>query len=432
MKYQIPFGKEMLYADLPKEQVLFYAEPIKPEVPSNADVLIEEALDHPIGTKRLEEMVTADQKILILSDDLTRPTPKRQLIEHILKRLKKVGVPDKNITICLAPGTHRTMTDKELLETFGSEMLQRFEILNINYKYADHLVYLGDTPTGTPIEVYREAIEADFIIGIGNIVPHMSAGWGGGAKIVQPGICGEKTTRGTHLMAALEQNIIETCGNAENKCRHEMEVIARQVGLKFIMNTVMDEHKHILGVFCGDCVEAHRAGVVLAKQVMCPEIPERADILIASANPCQIDFWQGGKPFTFAQHGIKDGGTIIFVMAGEEGLCGNAPEHDYVVRNYSTTSEEKIREDVKNGVIKDAIAIDTPICCDQVRKRGVHTLLVTKGLSQEDCNALGFEMASTLEDALEKAFAKHGKDAKVGIIPYCGETLVFDTTRGQM
>ena len=201
-------------------------------------------------------------------------------------------------------------------------------------------------------------------------------------------------------------------------------VLPKKVGLRFIVNTVMDENHNILGVFCGDFIEAHKAGVKLAREVLCPTIPQKADIVIASANPCNTDFWQGDKPFVFAQYGLKDGGTLIFLLSGEEGLSGDAPQHDYVLRHYCTLSEEKVREDVNNGVIEDLIGIDAPIHLDQVRKRGINTLLVSSHYSQEDTEALGFESCTSVYDALEKAESKLGKDATIGIIPYCGETLV--------
>ena len=424
MNYSIPFGKGTLTFDLPEDQVIYIAEPMTPDVPTDPHVIVEAALDNPYGTAKLEDLVEKGQRIMVLLDDITRPTPKRMLLLHILKRFEKAGIPDSDILLCIAPGTHRPMTHEEMLEHIGQDIMDRFEIININYKDEDRLVYIGDTPSGIPIDVYKEAMEADFIMGIGNIVPHVSAGWGGGAKIVQPGICGERTTRGTHVMAALDQNVMETCGNADNKCRREMELIARKVGLKFIVNTVMDECGNVLGVFCGDFIDAHRAGIELARRVLSPEIPARADIVIASANPCEIDFWQGDKPFVFSQYGLKDNGTLIFLLEGREGLCGNASHHDATVRKYCTLSEEKVREDVAKGLVEDLIAIDNPIHVDQVRRRGVKTLLVTAGLSQADCDALGFEMCTGIEDAINRAFLRQGKDATVGIIPYCGETMV--------
>lgn len=424
MKYKVPFGTEDVQVDIPEERVIFYANMVKNEFPADIHTMIENALDQPFGTDRLEHLVMPNMKVLILSDDITRPTPKRILIEHVLERLKKAKVEKENVTICLAPGTHRPMTDAELRENFGEQLLTEYAFLNINYKDKKHLVDLGTTPSGIPVEIYRVAQEADFIIGIGNIVPHVSAGWGGGAKIVQPGICGEKTTEVTHMIAALDQNVMETCGNADNLCRREIEDIARRVGLAFIINTVMDEQKNVLGVFCGDFIKAHREGIKKARLVQCPSIPAKADIVIASANPCNIDFWQGDKPFVFAQFALKDNGSLIFVISGEEGLCGNAPDHDYVVRHYALLGEKKIREDVENGTIRDLIAIDAPIHLEQVRQRNVKVFLVSKGFTRKDADDLGFEWADSIEIALERALARQGEKATIGIIPYCGETLV--------
>ena len=424
MKYSIPFGKDELQFDLPQERIKYYASPMKPEIPEDTDKLIEDALDAPIGTDRLEALVRSEMKVLILIDDITRPTPKKLMLDHVLRRIDLAGVPHENVTICVAPGTHRPMTEEEKLIHIGERILNEYKFVNQSYSDLDELVYLGDTPSGIPIDVYKVALDADFIIGIGNIVPHVSAGWGGGAKIIQPGICGERTTQGTHLIAALDQNVMETCGNADNQCRREMEMIAEKVGLKFIVNTVMDEDKHILGVFSGHFVAAHRAGIEMARQVLCPEIPCKTDIVIASANPAEVDFWQADKPFVFSQYGLKDGGTLIFALSGDEGLSGNAPHHEHALRNYCTLSEETIRDWVQRGLIEDLIAIDNPIHLDQVRKRGVNTLLVSKGFTQADADALGFELCQSMEDALAKADARQGVDATIGIIPYCGETMV--------
>lgn len=424
MKKQVPFGRETLWVDIPDNQLVYYADMVEFNVTQSPDEMVESALDHPYGTDRLENLVNAGQKVMIISDDITRPTPKRLLITHILARLEKAGILKSDITICLAPGTHRKMSEQEMLDTYGKEMLDEYSFLNLNYKDVDHLVDFGKTPSGIEIEIYREVVESDFVIGIGNIVPHVSAGWGGGAKIIQPGVCGEKTTEATHRIAALDQNVMETCGNADNQCRHEMEEIAARAGLKFIVNTVMNSKEELAGVFCGDFIAAHRAGIEKAKLVQCPAIPCRADIVIASANPCNIDFWQGDKPFVFAQYGIKDNGTLIFVISGEEGVCGNAPEHEYVVRKYALLGEKRVREDVDNGTIKDVIAIDNAIHLEQVRDRGVNVLLVSKGFTEKDAKDLGFEKVPSIEVALDRAYARQGRNATVGIIPYCGETLV--------
>ena len=422
--YSIPFGKEQLSFALDEERVRYYASPMLPDVPDNPDEIIESALDHPYGTPRLEQMLTPDMRVLVLIDDITRPTPKRIMLQHVLARIRAAGLPESHVTICIAPGTHRPMTEEEKLEHIGRDILDTYRLINQDFRDTENFVSLGTTPSGIPIDVYKIVLETDFILGIGNIVPHVSAGWGGGAKIVQPGICGERTTQGTHIIAALQQNVMETCGNADNQCRHEMEAIAEKVGLKFIVNTVMDENRHILGVFAGHFIDAHREGIRMARQVLSPEIPCKTDIVIASANPAEVDFWQADKPFVFAQYGLKDNGTLIFALSGDEGLCGNAPHHEKALRQLCTLREETIRKMVDNGEIEDLIAIDNPIHLDQVRKRGVNTLLVTHGFSQADADALGFELCSDMDEAIRKAEARQGPDATIGIIPYCGETMV--------
>lgn len=426
MQYSIPFGNTTLSFDLDETKVKYYASPSKIEIPTDVDALIEASLDTPIGSERLEVLLHSDMQVMILIDDVTRPTPKSLLLQHILKRVHLAGISKENVTICIAPGTHRPMTEDEKRIYIGENILKNYKLINQTYSDTDALQYIGDSPSGIPIDIYKAALDMDFIIGIGNIVPHVTAGWGGGAKIVQPGICGERTTAGTHSIAALDQNVMETCGNAENPCRHEMELIAEKVGLKFIVNTVMDENRHILGVFSGDFVKAHRKGVEMARPVFGPEIPCKTDIVIASANPANLDYWQAAKPFIFAQYGLKDNGTLIFVLSGEEGLCGNSPHHEDFLRKFCTKNEEEIREFVEKGLIEDLIAIDAPIHLDQVRKRGVNTLLVSSHLTKTDAEALGFELCQDMEDAISRASARQGAYATIGIIPYCGETLVHE------
>lgn len=380
-------------------------------------------LTPPIGTARLEKMVRPDMNIVVLVDDVTRPTPKRFLLGHILRRLEQAGVPDGHITLMMALGTHRVLTQEEIREHIDTEFTERYAFLNIDYKQPGRFISLGKTQSGIPIEVDKTVYQADFKIAMGNIVPHIAAGWGSGAKMIQPGVCSEATTEITHLIACTKQKVMDVCGNPDNLCRREFEEIAGRVGLDFIVNTVMDEHKNIHGIFCGDYIAAHRAGVALARKILCPEIPRRADIVVASANPAQIDFWQGCKPYIFAQHGLKDGSTMIFAMRAEEGLCGNAFHHEQILRQYCTMPYEQILAEVDAGHITDIVGINVPLFIASLAGR-IHTILVSEGLDAQKAAVLGFDYAPDMQPALETAFARQGRDASVGVIPYAGETLV--------
>lgn len=421
--YTVPYGPEQLSFALDDANFLYYAAPVTGHAVPDQQQVITQAFDHPIGALRLEESVRPDQKIVILLDDVTRPTPKRVLLQEVLRRLASAGVPDGNITLIMALGTHRTLTDAEVERHFGHDVIDRFRFLNLDYKDESIFVDLGKSENGTPIQVYREVVNADFKIAIGNIVPHIAAGWGGGCKMIQPGVCSEKTTEVTHLMACTLQNVLEACGTTDNLCRREMEQIAGKVGLDFIANTVLDEHKNILGLFCGHYIAAHRAGVELATHVMRPLIPRRADVVIASATPADIDFWQGCKPYIFAHFGVRDGGVIIFVIHGREGLCGNAPQHEKTLRKYCAMDFASIKAAVDRGEVKDIVGINVPLFVATVSRR-VTTLCVSQGFADADIRDLGFEPCASVESALQRAYELVGRQASVGIIPYCGETLV--------
>ena len=421
--FQLPYGNQELALSVEDKNFLFYASPVRTAPVPDQAVLLRESLDHPIGARRLEESVRPGMKIVVIVDDVTRPTPKKMILAEVLRRLKTGGVGSGQIKIVIGLGTHRKMTQAEISRYLGDENIQGHELVHIGYQDRSRFVNLGTSENGTPIEVYREVVEADYKVAIGNIVPHTIAGWGGGAKMIQPGVCSEATTAVTHLMAATQQQVLDVCGCADNLCRQEMEKIAGQVGLDFIVNTVLNEQKRILGVFSGHYIRAHRAGVELARQVLCPVIPAQADILVASANPAHIDFWQGCKPYIFSMHGVRPGGVLIFAIDGSEGLCGNAPQHEATLRKYSLRPFEELKELVAKGEIDDVVGIHVPLFHATVRHR-VTTICVSTGFSREDKQCLGFLHADTLEDALKGAFAMTSPEAKVGIIPYAGETLV--------
>jgi nickel-dependent lactate racemase len=315
------------------------------------------------------------------------------------------------------------MTKEELSIKLGDEVRERYRVINRDYRDGD-FVDLGQTESSTPIEVDREVLEADFKIAIGNVIPHISAGWGGGSKMILPGVCSQKTTDMMHLMACIVQPVLEVIGTRDNKPRAEMDAIAGEVGLDFIVNTVMDEDKNMLGVFAGHFFEAHRAACDMAEKVMIIPIPAQADILIVSANPCHFDYWQGIKPYTYCHRAVREGGVIVFLLDGTEGLCGDAPSHEGTVRKYLPWSFDDQKAAVDRGEVEDLVGLNVPMYHATVRHRVRSTMIVTNHLSDNDIAALEFDPVTSVQEALERAYDLVGRDAKVGIIPFGGETLV--------
>ncbi len=421
--FELPFKPGLTtHVEVDDRNLLFYAVPRRLEALPDQLTIVENALDHPIGAGKLEDALTPGDCVVIIVDDITRPTPTAQILPPVLKRLAQAGIADADILIFMALGTHRPMTDKELRIKLGDEIPAHYRVINRDYREGNY-VDLGTTFSGVPIEVNREIVAADFRLAIGNIVPHITSGWGGGSKIILPGVCSQRTVARMHYAACLGQPVLEVIGRRDNQARAEMDAIAEKIGLNFIVNTVLDENQRMLGVFAGHYIEAHRAAVALAEQVMVAPIPKPADIVIASAYPCHVDYWQAIKPYTFAHLAVREGGVLIFLLDGAERLCGDAPSHDEVVRTCLPLSVEEQIAAVECGAITDIVALNVPLYHAMVRHRVQRTICVTNHLTAEDVRLLAFDHAPDVQTALEYAYDFMGCDATVGIIPYGGETL---------
>ena len=408
--------------EIPDANLLFNAAPIKPAAIPDQIRIVDESLDHPIGVPRLEASLKPGMNIVVLVDDITRPTPTATILPPLLRRIAQAGIADDQIKIIMAPGTHRPMTEEELVIKLGRRILDRYTVLNRDHRDSSKFVALEATASGVPIEVDREVYEADFVIGIGNIIPHISAGWSGGAKIILPGVCSAKTTDMMHYKACTLQSVLGILGTLDNIPRKEMNEIGEKVGLSFIVNTVLDDQHNMLGVFSGHFVAAHTAGAKLAEQVMVVPIPRQADILIVSANPCHCDYWQGIKPYAYAHRAVRDGGVLIFLLDGGEHLCRDAPSHEPTLRTYMHWEFEAQVREVEEGRATDIVGMNVPMYHATLRRR-VTSFIVTNHMTPDEVAVLGFERCATVQDALDKAFALCGKTATVGLIPYGGETL---------
>ena len=411
-------GTRNIDISLKDENFLYYAEH-EEYIPSKSEEeIIVDALDNPIGSASLTE-VPKDANVAIIVDDLTRPTPTAKIIPYIVERLEQ---RTSNITFITAPGTHRPLTDEELEIKIGKEYIDKYKVVNIDYTILDDYEYFGESEMGTPLHFHKSVLEADYKIAIGNINPHNVVGWSGGAKMLMPGVSGETTTSSTHL-AGVKYHVLDVFGNIDCRMRKEVDDIGGDLGLDFIANTILDG-QNILGLFCGHYIEAHRAGVKFGQKVLRPEIPELADVVIVSAFPSNIDYWQGFKPIGFSMFGVKKGGTIIYLFDAEEGLCGNSPSHKPTLEKYLKKDLQIVTDDFDAGKVEDTVGITNPIYHFQLLDHVKDVIVLTEGLTDEECDTLSFTRKDTIEEALELAFEQQGQDAKVGIIPVGGETLV--------
>src|SRR5919199_3638983 len=271
------------------------------------------------GAPRLRDAVKATDSVLVLVDDATRGTPVPRLLKRVVGNLWAAGVADKQIRLLTAQGTHRRMTEDELRQKLG-EFYGRFETHQHDWLDESSLHEFGRTSDGTRVTANRLLTEADFMIGLGSIVPHRVKGFSGGAKIAFPGVAGREMQERNQWEAS--KRMSETVmGVAENPMRLRMEEAARIAGLNYIANVVTDADKRIVGCFVGDTVAAHRAGCKLAREINAALLPRRADVVLVDSHPADRDFWQSAKGFYSGTMAVRQGGTLIVIAPNPEGVA---------------------------------------------------------------------------------------------------------------
>ena len=290
------------------------------DAPDISDSDIQKAFENPIGTSRISELAEGKKSAAIAVDDLTRPTQTHRLMPQILEELRAGGIKEENIEIVFAIGAHRPMMLEDAIKKLGAEIVEKFSFVN-HHPY-ENLVDLGKTSRGTPVQVNKFFASADLKIGVGFISVHPLAGFGGGGKIILPGVCGIDVLERNHTPAMAGQTgdvaVIEG-----NEHRADIEEAARIAGLDVIVNTVGNSLGQTAGVFVGDLVDAHRAAVQLAQQVYATKIPQNMDIGIFNAFPKDTEFVQAVNATNVWSKRdealVKEGGAIVVTIASSEG-----------------------------------------------------------------------------------------------------------------
>ena len=413
----IPFGGRPVTFGVPDRNLAEILSP-KPSTPlSDLDQAINAAFDAPIGQEPLEKWVKPDDRVMIVSDDNTRLTPADRIIPPLLERLNAAGIPDERIGCIMALGTHRYMTEAEMEAKVGERIYRRIRVFNHAWRDPDVLVDLGTSSRGTPLLVNRSVAEADVVIGIGAIVPHHIPGFSGSSKIIQPGVCGARTTAQTHLLSCSSGGD-SFLGIADNPVRRDMDDMADRVGMHTIFNVVMDSRGGVVGVFFGDMRAAFIAGVEMAKDIYGVAYHETPDIVLANSYPCDLDFWQSHKSQYPAQRMVRAGGTIIVCTPAPEGV---SPVHTDLLE-FTAWSSKEIKAAYREGRIKNGVAAALATAWAMVREKA-SVIMVSPGIPAADKARLGHTHADSIDAAVAEALRRQGPDARLSVLTHAPDML---------
>ena len=411
MRLSFGFGAGIQEAEVPEKNLLgvLHANEVKLDLTGEAEV--RRALEEPIGSPRLREIVKPGEKIAVVTSDITRPMPTYKVMPALLDELYAAGARAEDITLVFALGSHRHHTDEEQKKLAGERAWN--EIVCVDSDPAD-CVHMGVTAAGTPVDITRAVAEADRRICLGNIEYHYFAGYSGGAKAIMPGASTRDAIQSNHSMMVRP----EACAGAldTNPLRMDIEEAGTICGIDFILNVVLSEHKEIIRAVAGHPVQAHRAGCAFLDTLYLKELPRGADIVLVSQGgaPKDLNLYQTQKALDNARHAVNPGGVIVLIGSCKEGL-GEKVFEEWMTKSESPQAMiERIGRDFRLGGHKAAAIAMT------LEKADIY---LVSDLEPDFVRSIFLTPQPSVQQALDAAFEKLGPGATVLAMPYGGSTL---------
>src|SRR5688500_12172848 len=373
--------------------------------PPLKDVQIGAAFDAPVGSRPLDEIVSSDDSVLLVVSDATRATASAQIVNLLVRRLVQNGVSPGNIAIIFATGIHRRVSEEEKRELLTPFIVQRLRTLDHDAYDEAKLYALGTTANGVRVEVSSALRDFSRVVVIGGVGFHYFAGFTGGRKSICPGLASAKTIEATHMLAFDFERGGRKAGVAPgvldgNPVHEECERVAELVAPAFGINTIVDEKRRAVGVFCGDWRLAHRAACEHYLQRHSFAIGEKRDAVIVSCGgfPHDINMIQAHKALDMAAHACNDGGTIVLVAECRDGLGRS----DFL-KWFDARNARALENRLRNGY-----EVNGQTAWSLLTKAERYRICLVSELREEQVEKMRMVPVRTLAEALDQAGAGDG------------------------
>jgi len=419
-RYYLCFGPDNKeFFSLPSRWELRHFVETQEEVPlPSIEEMTEEALSRPIGSPFLNELAYGARSTTIVVDDATRPTPVKKILRVLLPLLTKAGISKEKITFVIALGTHIPLKQEELEARLGKDVLSDYTIVQHNAWQEDLVPFsLND---GLIVKINPHVARADLKIGISAILPHPMAGYGGGPKIVMPGVANFDFIRNHHMRYTIHPQA--RAGLMQGNPFHEKVLqVARTVGLSLSINCVYNQQGEPVRIVAGNLEAAFFRATELCFEKLGHRFKEKIDITITSTYP-HTHGHQFAKGLNAPDVVTKETGAILLVAP----LVTPVPEE---FRNSFNVVREKSGNHVEQFVT-DAMSQGLPFLPDKplefilamscmILRRPIRTILVSPIISKEDTRIMGLEHASSIEEGLN-ILERDYPEATVAIFPSGG------------
>ena len=413
MQIPIAYGKDdHLNLEINEKNLLGVFDP-NPVDKFDETALIAKALANPINQKSFDEFIAGDEKIVVIVNDGTRPTPTAKVLKQIYPKIS-----EKNKIFIIATGCHREGTLDEYEMIFGKEI---YAELNAKGEVHDHdskhdeMVFLGESKNGTQMYLNKAVAEAKKVIVIGSVEPHYFAGYTGGRKAFLPGVAKYETIEQNHKLAlSADAQALRLEGNPVHEDMIDATKVLAHIDV-FSIQTVLDSEHGVYDASAGDLNDSFYDCVKKADEVFCVNIPRKADIVISVAPyPMDVDLYQAQKALDNGKLALAKDGILIMVAKCRTGI-GPKPFFN-LMASAPTPQEvlEKISNEFHLGYHKAAKMAEISLWAQ--------TWAMSE-LSDDEMRAVHLKPYHDIQKAVDDALAQKGADAKIIILPFGSMTV---------
>lgn len=419
-------SREVRY-DVESDRILSYVEPRGLVVKDSPEQVSFYALDAPLGCPLLSEIVRPQLNTVIVVPDKTRMCGAAVYLPILVDRLNALGVRDADITILLAMGAHPPHKPEEIDPLVGPRIAERVEVVEHNARSPEELIRVGTTSRGIPVWLNKRLLDAECLIVTGTAVHHYFAGYGGGAKMINPGCAGYETITANHALT-----IDRRVGGIHPNCRpgvrdgnpvlEDLRESMGYVSVDFALITLLDETGQVAQAFAGELFAAHDAACKAIDAAYRVVIPEKADLVVVSCGgyPKDINLIQAHKSLHNAYQAVKSGGVILWLAECRDGLGSQTflPWFEFANRG------ELIEALSENYMVNGTTALSLMEKAEDV------DIILVSNLETSLVARLGLRAAPDMRSGMQQALSRLPDDYTMYVMPNGSVTLPYVATDG--
>jgi nickel-dependent lactate racemase len=417
MKTHFSFGKNGVEISVPEGFEYQLVRSRSSPVIEDVAAALERTLDQPIGCAPLVELAAGKKSAAISVCDITRPAPNSITLPPVLARLHAAGIPRESVTILIATGLHRAATREEIETILGPEIAATYRVVSHDARALSEHRSLGNTSGGIPVFIDERFMAADLHITLGFIEQHLMLGFSGGRKLIAPGLAAQETIKVIHSPRFMREPRATEGSIVENPLHAELLEIAAMARHDFLLDVTLTQDKQtkarqITGIFAGDPMKAHRAGVEFLEATSLERLNQPADAVITSAAgyPLDLTFYQIIKGVTAAAHLVRPGGRILIVAECAEGA--GSPEFMKLLKSFH--DPRSFLESIRTA----------PVEVDQWQLEKLALIglkyeifFYTHGVSKHQLGGLGDSAYDTVNAAVAALLTGLPSGARVALVP---------------